>query len=84
MNRDPDAATAPPDKLLRLSEVRQCIAVSSATIYRLMASAGFPRSYNIGAQVRRWRESEVTAWIQSRARYSPAHAQSAQTGSLGG
>jgi prophage regulatory protein len=54
------------EKLLRLSEVRNRVPYSRATIYRLVAALQFPRPVNLGARAVAWRQSEIDAWIQSR------------------
>lgn len=54
------------EKLLRLSEVRNRVPYSRATIYRLISSGEFPRPYNLGARAVAWREAEISAWIETR------------------
>lgn len=43
-----------------------------ATIYRLMATGQFPRSYSLGARAVAWLESEIDAWIEARVKAGQA------------
>ena len=61
-------ATAPTDRLLRLSEVRTRTALGRITIYRKMRDGSFPEPLKIGARAVRWRESEIEAWLAARPR----------------
>jgi prophage regulatory protein len=54
------------EKFLRLSEVRNRVPYSRATIYRLISSGEFPRPYSLGARAVAWREAEISAWIEDR------------------
>ena len=54
------------EKFLRLSEVRNRVPYSRATIYRLISSGEFPRPYSLGARAVAWREAEISAWIEAR------------------
>lgn len=68
------------EKLLRLSEVRNRVPYSRATIYRLISSGQFPRPYSLGARAVAWREAEISAWIESRiAKHDGAGATSPRT-----
>lgn len=53
------------DFLLRRSEVEKIAGISRATIYRLMKAGKFPRPVSIGTSAIRWKQSDVTAWLQS-------------------
>ncbi len=55
-----------PVRFLRLSEVRNRVPYSRATIYRLITAGQFPRPYSLGARAVAWLESDVTAWIEAR------------------
>ena len=55
-----------PVRFLRLSEVRNRVPYSRATIYRLITAGQFPRPYRLGARAVAWLESEVDAWISAR------------------
>ena len=54
------------EKFLRLSEVRNRVPYSRATIYRLISSGAFPRPYSLGARAVAWREAEINEWIEAR------------------
>lgn len=57
-------------KLLRLHGVEERTALKKSAIYAAMASKTdpFPAPVRIGARAVAWRESEVLAWIESRAK----------------
>jgi prophage regulatory protein len=55
-----------PLRFLRLSEVRNRVPYSRATIYRLITAGQFPQPYSLGARAVAWLESDVTAWIEAR------------------
>ena len=54
------------DRLLSIGELQKLMNVSRPTIYRWIATEGFPKSVALGPQVRRWWKSEVEHWIASR------------------
>ena len=54
------------DRLLRRHEVEERTGLSRASIYRLMSQGEFPRQVRVSARGVRWKESDVTAWMQSR------------------
>ena len=54
------------DKLLRRKEVEELVGLSRASIYRWMDSGKFPRCVRVGSKAVRWKESDITAWMQSR------------------
>lgn len=62
--RLPDKARE--DRLLSIGELQKLMNVSRPTIYRWIATEGFPKSVALGPQVRRWWKSEVELWIASR------------------
>jgi prophage regulatory protein len=55
------------EALIRLAEVKSRTARSRTAIYRDIAAGSFPAPLQIGARAVAWRESEVEAWIASRA-----------------
>ncbi|PUE44460.1 hypothetical protein B9Z47_18180 [Limnohabitans sp. 2KL-1] len=57
-------------KLLRLHGVEERTALKKSAIYAAMANKDdpFPAPVRIGARAVAWHESEVTAWIESRAK----------------
>ena len=54
------------DRLLRRREVEELTGLSRASIYRLMRGGRFPPSVKVSTTAVRWKESEITTWIQSR------------------
>ena len=54
------------DRLLRRREVEKITGVSRSSIYRLMQSGDFPRPLRVGLSAVRWRERDITAWVESR------------------
>ena len=54
------------DRLLRRREVERITGMSRASIYRLMQRGEFPRPVKVGSTAVRWKESDLTAWIESR------------------
>ena len=54
------------DKLLRRREVEELVGLSRASIYRWMRNGEFPLPVRTGSMSVRWKESDITAWIQSR------------------
>lgn len=65
--------TAPParPKLIRLPAVCELVGLSKTSIYAAMAKGsgqGFPVPVRIGCRAVAWREHEVMAWIESRAK----------------
>ena len=54
------------DRLLRRREVEKITGISRSSIYRLMPDGEFPRPVKVGPAAVRWRESDITAWVESR------------------
>ena len=54
------------DILLRRREVEERTGLSRASIYRRIGDGEFPPPVRVGAKAVRWKESDITAWIQSR------------------
>lgn len=61
-----NALIAPDDRVLRLREVRRLCGLSTATIYRRIATGDFPAAVNLGGRSVGWRLSDINAWIASR------------------
>lgn len=55
------------ERILRWPEVQQLTGLSRTTVWRLIAAQQFPRSVKITSHAVGWRQSEVNAWIESRA-----------------
>ena len=53
--------------LLRLRAVCARVGLSEPSIYRLMALGVFPRPLKVGLRAVAWRETDISAWIESRA-----------------
>lgn len=61
--------STPTGQLLRIDQVCVKLAgVHRATVYRLIAKAGFPRPVQIGEHAVAWHAHEVDAWIAARPR----------------
>lgn len=65
MNQTTDAPSEPA-RMLTITEVIARTSLGRTTIWRGMRDGLFPRSVNLaGSNRRAWRESDVTAWIQT-------------------
>lgn len=51
------------DSLIRLPEVRRRTGLSTATIYRKVASGDFPAKVQLSANVVAWYESDINRWV---------------------
>lgn len=58
--------------LLKLPEVRERVALSTPTIYRLIKKGDFPRPVHLGPRAVAWVEDEVETWIEQRIEASRA------------
>ena len=54
------------DKLLRRPDVEARTGLSRSTLYDWMKRGDFPQPVKLGARMVAWRESDVTAWLDSR------------------
>ena len=54
------------ERLLRRPEVERVTGLARTSIYRLMQSGDFPRPVKVGPAAVRWREGDITAWVESR------------------
>ena len=54
------------NKLLRRRQVEEITGIGRSSIYRLMKSGEFPQRVKVGRNAVRWRESDITAWVESR------------------
>ena len=52
-----------PDRLLDAKQVSAKIGMSVTSIYAFMKQDTFPKPKRIGKQARRWKESDIDAWI---------------------
>lgn len=54
------------DRLLRRTTVEEATGLGRSTIYKLIDSGDFPRPVKLTGKIVAWRESDITAWIESR------------------
>ena len=54
--------------LINRHEVERQTGLSTSAIYVKMRRGIFPRPIKVGERAVRWRQSEITAWIESRPR----------------
>lgn len=55
----------PPERLLRLAEVRQRVDLGKTMIYAIIGEGRFPKPYKITPFAARWSEREIQAWIEN-------------------
>ena len=51
---------------LRIKQVAELVGLSRATIYNMEKAGTFPKKTPLGERAVAWRESEITAWMESR------------------
>ena len=51
------------DRLLRLADVEERVALKRTAIYRYISRGVFPKPVRMGPRSSRWRESDVQGWI---------------------
>ena len=54
------------DRLLRRRQVEEITGMGRSSIYRLMQHGDFPPPVRVGPAAVRWRESDITSWLESR------------------
>ena len=54
------------DRLLRRRQVEAITGLARSSIYRQMELGSFPRPVRVGPTAVRWRESDITQWMESR------------------
>lgn len=54
------------EKLLRRREVEEMTGLSRSSIYRLMRAQEFPVAIKVGPAAVRWKEGDITGWLESR------------------
>ena len=52
-----------PDRLLRLCQVKDIVALGKTMIYRLVSENRFPKPLKLCGRATRWSEAEVYAWL---------------------
>lgn len=60
-----------PERLHRLPAVIDRVGLARATIYGKIAAGEFPTAVKLGERAVAWRESDIDAWIDSRAPTGP-------------
>ena len=63
VSRQPIEAVTLPDALLKMQTVCSAVGLSSATIYRKVATGDFPEPVRLGARCTRWKSGCVQAWL---------------------
>jgi prophage regulatory protein len=53
----------PPDRLVKLDEVKRRVGLGKSMIYRLIQEGRFPAPYKLSPLASRWSEHEIVAWI---------------------
>jgi prophage regulatory protein len=53
-------------RVMRRAEVERLTGLSRSTLYDWMKRGEFPQPVRLGARIVAWRESDVTAWLDSR------------------
>ena len=51
------------DRLLKLADVEKMAGISKSLIYKLMSENRFPAGKTVGVRGRRWKASEIQAWV---------------------
>ena len=54
------------ERLLRRRQVEEMTGLSRSSIYRLMRIQEFPVAVKVGPAAVRWKESDITGWLESR------------------
>lgn len=54
------------ERLLRRPVVEARTGLSRSTLYDWMKRGDFPQPVKLGARIVAWRESDVTAWLETR------------------
>ena len=53
------------ERLLSTNEVMERLGVSKSTLWKLVKREDFPQPIKLSAQMYRWPESAITAWIEA-------------------
>lgn len=61
--RQPIEAVNLPNALLKVQTITAAAGISSATIYRKVATGDFPAPVRLGARCTRWKSGDVQAWM---------------------
>ena len=50
---------------INAKEVSLLIGVSRGTLRRMQSQAGFPKPFSISRRLKKWKRSDIMAWIES-------------------
>lgn len=56
------------NKIMRRPAVLAACGISSTTMYRLLKAGDFPAPHRLGLRAVGWKESDVMAWVNGRAK----------------
>lgn len=59
------AETDPPDRFVKLDEVKRRVGLGKTMIYRLIKEGKFPAPYKLSPFASRWSNREIVAWIDN-------------------
>lgn len=62
-------------RIIRRQEVERLTGLTKPSIYAAMTAGTFPRSVQLSERSVGWRLAEVLAWVESRPRVQPRHAE---------
>lgn len=57
------AEPKPPDRFVKLDEVKRRVGLGKSMIYRLIQEEKFPAPYKLSPFASRWSEREIIVWI---------------------
>jgi prophage regulatory protein len=57
------AEAVPPDRLIKIDEVKRRVGLGKTMIYELIQKGKFPPPYKVSPFAARWSEREIVAWI---------------------
>lgn len=57
---------AQPRKFIKIKQVKELCSLSTAEVYRRVATGTFPKQINLGPKCVAWIEAEVIAWVDAR------------------
>lgn len=53
----------PPDRFVKLDEVKRRVGLGKSMIYRLIQEGKFPAPYKLSPSASRWSDRQIAAWI---------------------
>ena len=60
-------ATTHPDRLLNIQDLTERLGMGRTTIFTKVRNGQFPQPIRFGSKCSRWKESEITAWVEAAA-----------------